>query len=42
MKTQNINKIKKHTAFVYKSIKAQNNFSTDPTVQTAQTILNTI
>jgi len=42
MKTQHANKIKKNTAFIYKNIKSQNNFSTDPTVQTAQTILNTI
>ncbi|MDN3585123.1 hypothetical protein QWY86_00475 [Pedobacter aquatilis] len=33
MKTQNI-KLKKHTAFVYKNVKAQNNFSTDPTANT--------
>jgi len=34
MKTQNIGKLKKNTAFVYKNIKAQNNFSTDPTANT--------
>jgi|GEM_PF-486327 len=34
MKTQNISKLKKNTAFVYKNVKAQNNFSTDPTANT--------
>ena len=34
MKTQNISKLKKNTVFVYKNIKAQNNFSTDPTANT--------
>ena len=34
MKTQNINKLKKNTAFVYKNVKGQNNFSTDPTANT--------
>ena len=33
MKTQNI-KLKKNTAFVYKNVKGQNNFSTDPTANT--------
>ena len=33
MKTQNI-KLKKYTAFVYKNVKGQNNFSTDPTANT--------
>jgi len=31
MKTQNNIKLKKSTAFVYKNVKGQNNFSTDPT-----------
>ncbi|MFC3561939.1 hypothetical protein [Pedobacter jamesrossensis] len=34
MKTQNNIKLKKNTAFVYKNVKAQNNFSTDPTANT--------
>jgi len=34
MKAQNITKLKKNTAFVYKNVKAQNNFSTDPTANT--------
>lgn len=34
MKSRNSNKLKKNTAFVYKNIKAQNNFSTDPTANT--------
>ncbi|WP_167459417.1 hypothetical protein [Pedobacter jejuensis] len=34
MKTQNISKLKKSTAFVFKNVKGQNNFSTDPTANT--------
>ena len=34
MKTQYTAKLKKNTAFVYKNVKAQNNFSTDPTAVT--------
>ncbi|WP_157274819.1 hypothetical protein [Pedobacter sp. Leaf194] len=34
MKTQNISKLKKNTAFVYKNVKGQNSFSTDPTANT--------
>jgi len=34
MKTQHTTKLKKNTAFVYKNVKAQNNFSTDPTAVT--------
>jgi hypothetical protein len=29
-----VNKLKKNTIFVYKNIKDQNNFSTDPTANT--------
>ena len=31
MKTNNNSKLKKNIAFVYKNVKAQNSFSTDPT-----------
>ena len=31
MKAQHTTKLKKNTAFVYKNVKGQNNFSTDPT-----------
>jgi len=34
MKTQYISKLKKNTAFVYKNVKGQNNYSTDPTANT--------
>jgi len=34
MKTQNIGKLKKNRAFVYKNVKSQNGFSTDPTANT--------
>ncbi|WP_157274817.1 hypothetical protein [Pedobacter sp. Leaf194] len=34
MKAQNTTKLKKNTAFVYKNVKGQNNFSTDPTANT--------
>lgn len=34
MKTQIDKKLKKNVAFVYKNVKAQNNFSTDPTANT--------
>ncbi|WP_167459418.1 hypothetical protein [Pedobacter jejuensis] len=34
MKTQNTTKLKKSTAFVFKNVKGQNNFSTDPTANT--------
>jgi len=34
MKNQFAVKLKKNTAFVYKNIKGQNNFSTDPTANT--------
>ncbi|GGI22443.1 hypothetical protein [Pedobacter mendelii] len=34
MKAQINTKLKKNTAFVYKNIKGQNNFSTDPTANT--------
>ena len=34
MKTQDTTRLKKNTAFVYKNVKAQNNFSTDPSAVT--------
>ena len=34
MKRPNINNLKKKVAFVYKNIKTQNSFSTDPTANT--------
>ena len=34
MKANNINKLKKNVAFVYKNVKAASNFSTDPTANT--------
>jgi hypothetical protein len=34
MKAQHTSKLKKNTIFVYKNIKDQNNFSTDPTANT--------
>ncbi|WP_231464522.1 MULTISPECIES: hypothetical protein [unclassified Pedobacter] len=34
MKAQITTKLKKNTAFVYKNVKSQNNFSTDPTANT--------
>ena len=34
MKAQHTSKLKKSTAFVYKNVKGQNNFSTDPTANT--------
>ena len=36
------NKLVKSTIFVFKSIKAVNAFSTDPTTATIQTILTTV
>jgi len=41
MKAQNTTKLVKKTVFVYKNIKNQNGFSTDPVATTAQTILST-
>ena len=34
MKAQHTTKLKKNTAFIYKNVKAQNNFSTDPSAVT--------
>jgi hypothetical protein len=34
MKAQNVTKLKKNTIFIYKNVKDQNNFSTDPTANT--------
>ena len=41
MKTQNTAKLSKKTVFVYKNIKGQNNFSTNPTGDQSQTIIMT-
>ncbi|WP_316801053.1 hypothetical protein [Pedobacter frigidisoli] len=38
MKTQNTSKLVKKTVFVYRNVKAQNNFSTHPTGDQSQTI----
>jgi hypothetical protein len=38
MKAQHTTKLAKKTVFVYKNIKDQNNFSTNPTVDQSQTI----
>ncbi|WP_443936694.1 hypothetical protein [Pedobacter sp. MW01-1-1] len=39
MKAQHTIKIAKKTVFVYKTVKAKNNFVTDPTSATAETML---
>lgn len=39
MKAQNVNKLTKKTIFIYKSVKDQNNFNTDPSTATAKTLL---
>lgn len=38
MKAQNTTKLAKKTVFVYKSIKAQNNYATNPITDQSQTI----
>lgn len=39
MKAQNTTKLAKKTVFVYKNIKGQNNFSTNPTGDQSQTVV---
>ncbi|WP_158526281.1 hypothetical protein [Pedobacter paludis] len=39
MKAQNTNKIVKKTVFVYKSVKDQNNFVTNPISDQSQTVV---
>ncbi|WP_168202502.1 hypothetical protein [Pedobacter sp. KBS0701] len=41
MKAQHITKLAKRTVFVYKNIKDQNNFTTQPTGDQSQTIIMT-
>lgn len=41
MKTQNTPKLAKKTVFVYKNVKAQNNFSTNPTGDMSHTVVMT-
>ncbi|MDQ0969500.1 hypothetical protein QFZ20_004903 [Flavobacterium sp. W4I14] len=41
MKAQNTTKLAKKTIFVYKNIKAQNNYSTTPTGDQSHTIVMT-
>jgi len=39
MKAQHTSKLAKKTVFVYKNIKGQNNFSTNPTGDQSQTVV---
>ncbi|WP_316804698.1 hypothetical protein [Pedobacter nototheniae] len=39
MKVQQVNKLVKKTAFIYKGAKDQNDFRTDPSTATAKTLL---
>ncbi|WP_293308835.1 hypothetical protein [Pedobacter sp. UBA5917] len=41
MKAQHTTKLAKKTVFVYKSIKAQNNYATNPITDQSQTIIMT-
>ncbi|WP_316805827.1 hypothetical protein [Pedobacter agri] len=42
MKAQGTTQLSKKTVFVYKNVKDQNGFQTDPSTVTAKTVLSTI